>query len=239
VTAVIIRRAIINKQQSRIRSARQLEHNLASLRLGSAFVENKLTIEKNAAILRELKRKSDAALVLGKFAEGHREVFELCAQYIEINDREMPTVSPGSPRIAALRRGREIAEDFHRRHMLKWAELETTTLLENARTVAKNSERVELAKRAIAVIESTSMKYPDERKLSDSAEAINEFMIKTKVTDLVDRAGRAKSRGNRQLAEKHLRHALKELEQSSDITNERDLASKKISEQLERLVDPN
>jgi hypothetical protein len=239
VIAVIIRRAIISKKQLRIRSARQLERNLASLRLAPAVVENKLTIEKNAAILRELKRKSDAALVLAKFADGHREVFELCAQYIEINDREMPMVTPGSPRIAALRRGREIAEDFHRRHMLRWAEIETTTLLESARIVEKNTERIELAKRALGVIESTSLKYPYEKRLSDSAEAINEFIIKTRVTDLLDRAARAESRGNRHLAGKHLRSALKELEKSADLTNERDLASKKIMDRLERLVDPN
>jgi hypothetical protein len=178
-------------------------------------------------------------LVLAKFADGHREVFELCAQYIEINDREMPMVTPGSPRIAALRRGREIAEDFHRRHMLRWAEIETTALLESARTVDRNTEKVELAKRALEVIESTSVKYPDEKRLSDSAEAVSEFIIKTRVTDLVDRAGRAESRGNWQLAGKHLRNALKELEKSADLTNERDLASKKIRDQLERLVDPN
>jgi len=239
VMAVVIRRAIINKHQTRIHAARQLERNLTSLRLGQPSIENKLTIEKNAAILRELKRKSDAALVLAKFADGHREVFELCGQYIEINDREMTTVNPGSPRIAALRRGREIAEDFHRRHMLKWAEIEITTLLENARIAVKNDAKVELANQALYVIESTALKYPNERRLVDSIEAINEFIIKTKVTDLVDRAGRAEGRGNRQAAEKHLRNALRELDKSANLTNERDLASEKIKEQLERLADPN
>src|SRR6478672_11924745 len=102
VAAVIVRRAIILQHQMRMQAARQLESNLLSLRVANQPNEKKLTIEKNASILKELKRKSDAATVLGKYSDGHREVFQLCGQYLEVNERELRTVNPGSPRIAAL-----------------------------------------------------------------------------------------------------------------------------------------
>src|SRR3954467_4478193 len=64
VSAVVVRRAILKNHHMRFHAARQLENNLASLRANSPALERKLTIEKNASILRELKRKSDAAMVL-------------------------------------------------------------------------------------------------------------------------------------------------------------------------------
>src|SRR5205085_12297228 len=65
----------------------------------------KLTLERNAAILREISRKSEAAKVLARFAEGHRDVFELCDEYLAVVRRELPKVAPGSPRPVALLRG--------------------------------------------------------------------------------------------------------------------------------------
>ena len=236
IAAVIVRRAIISKHQMMHKAARQLESNLIALRIAGPSNEKKLTIEKNASILNELKRKSDAATVLGKYAEGHREVFELCGQYLEINERELRSVNPGSPRIAALRRGREIAEDYHRRHMLKWAEIETTSLLENAQAKGKSTEKVELAGKALSVIDSASARYPAERKLRESAAAITEFIVKVKVKDLVERAGKAESRGNTKLAAKHFRTALNELDKSVDIDGDRDVAREKIKVELERLT---
>jgi hypothetical protein len=236
VSAVIVRRAIIKNHQLRFQAARRLENNLLALRVPSIAKEKKLTIEQNASILKELKRKSEAAIVLGKYPEGHREVFQLCSQYLEINEREMQTVNPGSPRIAALRRGREIAEDYHRRHMLKWAEIETTSLLDDAQAAVKSAEKVELAGRALAVIGSASVNYPSDRKLKESAAAIGDFIVKVKVKDLVERAAKAESKGNAKLAVKHFRSALNELNKSSETNIDRNAAVQKIKVELERLT---
>jgi hypothetical protein len=238
VLAVIVRRAILNKSQMRAYATRQLEHNLNLIRRSTSDPESKLTIEKNASILRELKRKSDAANVLARYPDGHREVFELCGQYLEINARELPTVNPGSPRIAALRKGRAIAEDFHRRHMLKWVEIETKALLEKARTSNRTSEKISLAGDALAIIESATAKYPADDLLLESASAIAEFVIKAKVSDLIDRAGRAETRGNPKLAEKHFLNALIELEKSDIWSRDRELALARIKSELERLSGP-
>ena len=236
VSAVIVRRAIIKNRQVRYQAARRLESNLLPLRIPSTVKEKKLTIEQNASILKDLKRKSEAAVVLGKYSEGHREVFQLCGQYLEINEREMQSVNPGSPRIAALRRGREIAEDYHRRHMLKWAEIETTSLLGDAHAAVKSAEKVELAGRALAVISSASVNYPSDRKLKDSAAAIEDFIVKVKVKELIERAAKAELKGNVALAVKHFKRALTELEKSSDANIDTDSAVQKIKVELERLA---
>lgn len=236
VSAVIVRRAIIRRHQMRHAAARQLESNLAPLRISGYIPERKLSIEQNALLLKELKRKSDAATVLGKYSEGHREVYLLCSQYLEVNDREMQTVNPGSPRIAALRRGREIAQSYHRRHMLRWAEIEATSLLSDAQTAAKSGEKIEIAGRALAVIDSASVKYPEEQKLLDSASVIGDFIINIKVRDLLDRASRAESKANSKLAIKHFKTALAELKKSSDGYNGRSAAEEKINSELARLT---
>lgn len=235
LAAVIIRRSILKKLNMRAHAARMLERNLLALRANPVSPENKLTIEKNASILRELKRKSDAANILAKYAEGHREVFELCAQYIEINTREMPTVNPGSPRIAALRRGREIAEDLHRRHMLRWAEIESTSMLDEAQASGRRTEKIELARRARIVIEAASGKYPSEKKLVDSAAAIDELILKLKVTDFLDKADRARGRGNISLARRHFKAALAEIENGRSNPAELTAVADRIKGELESL----
>jgi hypothetical protein len=236
IGAVILRRAILQKVQSRAFAARQLDRNWRQLGFNSPPNENKLTIEQNAAILRELKRKSDAAMVLAKYSDGHREVFQLCGQYLEINQREMKTVSPGSPRIAALRRGREVAREYHRQHMLKWAEIEAKSLLDDAQQKLKAAERVEIAGRALAVVDSALNAYPKELRLSESSLAITDFIVKVKVSDFVERAGRAKARGNRKQAERLYRNALNELGGEPG-DSDRAMAAEKIQAELERLSD--
>lgn len=233
--AVIVRRVVIQRIQMRVAAAERLDRNLRTFGRSVLRNDGKLTIEKNAAILRELKRKSDAALVLARYADGHREVFELCSEYLEINDREMRFVGPGSPRIAALRRGREIAEDYHRRHMLKWAEIEARSLLEAAQTRPKVAQKLETAIGALTVIRTAAERYPAESRLTESAVAIEGFIVKVKVTDLVERGGRAAFRGNRKQAEKLLTTALRQLENHGSADEERALAGKKIREQLEKL----
>ena len=235
VFAVLIRLALLKKYQARAHAVRRLEQNLNAMRFLGSGTPKKLTIEKNASILRELKRKSDAAQVLARHADGHREVFELCSQYLELNAREMTMVNPGSPRIAALRRGREVAEDYHYRHMLKWAEIETTDLFAKAQSAEKNSEKLSFAGEALTVINSASRKYPTEKRLSESASAIAEFVINIKVSEHAERAVRAEERGNLNLAAKHLQKALSELDQNEAGSKDQEFAETRIRAELDRI----
>lgn len=235
VFAVVIRLALLKKYQARAHAIRMLEQNLNAMRSLGSGTSKKLTIEKNASILRELKRKSDAALVLARHADGHREVFELCDQYLELTSRELPTVNPGSPRIAALRRGREVAEDYHHKHMLKWAEIETTDLFDKARRAVKNSEKISLADEALRVIETASQKYPHETRLLESGSAIAEFVITNRISGHIERAARAEDRGNSELAVRHLQTALREVDENGLGPAERELVTTKINQKLDRL----
>ena len=237
VGAVILRRAILLKAQRRTLALRQLEQTWRPVTMNVAGGnENKLTIEKNAAILKEIKRKSEAVMLLAKYSDGHREVFQLCSQYLDLNQREMRTVGTGSPRIAALRRGREVAEEFHRRHMLKWAEVEARALFEDAQSKQKASEKVEIANRALTVVDSALSFYPTENRLSESVVAISEFILMVRVADLAERGNRSSTRGNRKQAERYYKNALNQLGDWPSLGGERRLIAEKIQQGLERLA---
>ena len=81
----------------------------------------------------KIKRKSEAALILEKFSEGHLEVFELCNEYLHKNKAELATVGVGSPRLAAFRLSREVVREMHKKHLLNWAEIESRENIKNAK----------------------------------------------------------------------------------------------------------
>lgn len=152
---------------------------------------DKLSIEQNAAVLREIKIKSEAAKVLNKLSAAHREVFELCSAYAARVEIELKTVGPGSPRLAPLLRGRTAAGEFHRYHLLKWAEIETHGLTEAARTRPEIGERIESAQKAANVIAAALTHYPTEPHLLESRDVLDELVVSIKVSSLIEQAERA------------------------------------------------
>ena len=221
LSAVILRAIVLRKIRYRIMATRRLDRNLAAIapqHRGDG--RPKLTIEQNAAILAELKKKSDAAKVLGKYPDGHREAFVLCQEYLQINEREMRTVGVGSPRIAALIKGKHFAEDLHRYHMLQWAELEVRSLTQDSRTRTKTAEKIGTAQRALDVIGTAASHYPDELKLQQSAEVIVDYVAGLKVADLMTRAERAVGKGKGPQAEKLYGQALKEINKRYPVSPE-------------------
>jgi len=201
-SAVILREIILREARNRfLASERQLDQSVRGIARkvndgGSA----KLTLERNAALLHEIARKSEAAKVLGRFAEGHREVFELCAEYLGAVTREMPNVGAGSPRIAALRRGTDVAERYHYFHMLQWAEIESRALTQDASRRDKISNKLDSAQAALSVVEFALETYPQEPNLLDSRQLLLELVSSIKVSDLVERAERAAFKGNHKRA---------------------------------------
>ncbi|MEP6788701.1 MAG: hypothetical protein ABJB40_09745, partial [Acidobacteriota bacterium] len=129
--AVIVREVILYRGRNQIFSQKRKLDNfprVLQVRIGDSSHLNKLTLEKNSAILAEIRKKSAAANVLSKHAAGHREVFELCSEYIARNEVELGTISAGSPRLAPLLKGRSSATETHKYHLLKWAEIEARSL---------------------------------------------------------------------------------------------------------------
>jgi len=201
-SAVLIREVVLREARDRfIRSQRLIDQSVAGIaRRVQERDPSKLTLERNAAILHEIARKSEAAKVLGRFGEGHREVFDLCSEYLSAVERELPTVGAGSPRIAALRRGTEVAERYHHYHLLQWAEIESRALTQQARSHDKIASKLESAKQAVGVLEFALDSYPYEPTLVESRKVLLELVSTVRFSDLIQRAERASFKGNERRA---------------------------------------
>jgi hypothetical protein len=236
--AVILREVILRRARNRIfETQKRLDRSLKGVGLNSVVPDrpNKLTLERNSTILREIRQKSDAARVLGNMASGHKEVVELCERYLSINARELTKVGPGSPRLAPLLKGKDISEDLHRYHMLQWAEVEARSLGDQARVETKAADKVKVAGKALSVLDSVLQHYPDEPKLTASADALNEFIANVKISDWVEKAQKATFRGNYKQAKKHYNDALFFVGRYLSNLHGRDLTLAKINEELEKI----
>ena len=239
---VILREIILRRNRNRmIRQQRNLDFRFRS----SGFTSgrhpsnnpNKLTLERNAAIVGEIRKKSDAAKVLNKLSSGHREVFELCREYLTLNESELKMVNAGSPRLAPLLKGRSAAADFHHYHMLRWAEIEARTLTNEARNRANTDGKIEAAQNALNVIESALQSYPSESSLLQSQELLREMVVSIKVSCWVESAERAAFQGNYAQAKGLYRDALFYLGRDNVYSDDRERAAIRINEEIERLRD--
>ena len=238
-SAVLVRELVFRRARNRILlNQERLDRNLKGVSLNAninSARKDKLTLELNAVILREIRQKSEAARVLGALASGHQEVFELCDRYLAVNSKELTVVGPGSPRLAALLRGKEKAEEFHRFHMLRWAEIEAKALSGEAQTAVKMPARIEAARRALTVVTAAAEHYPDDPNLTASGDAIREFLSSLKLADKIEKAEKAVSRGNYKQARKHYSAALRSLEMENISENERTFAVARINDAVRRI----
>ncbi len=233
--SVVLREIIMRRARNRlIREQRRLERNFASPSV-HAGDSRKLTIERNTAILEDIKRKSDAARVLGKFSAGHREVFELCGNYILQNDSELKTVNASSPRLSPLLKGRTLANELHRFHMLKWAEIEVTSLTTDARNRAAPEEKIESARGALDVIEESLEFYPSERSLLQSRELLQDLLVSIKISNWIEQAERAAFKKDYTLAKSLYRDALFDLGRDNVNSVAREAAALKINGEIDRI----
>ncbi|HEY0049976.1 MAG TPA: hypothetical protein VGB68_11850 [Pyrinomonadaceae bacterium] len=238
-TAVVVREFFLRRARNQfLRAQKRLDFNLTSAaQHKSKDSNNKLTIEKNAAILRNIERKSEAARVLGKLPDAHWEVFEICNEYLQITERELQTVGVGSPRLPALRLGREKIHELHRFHLLAWASVETRTLTQEARIRATIAEKLETAQKALAVLDAALQFYPNEAELTESATAVEEFIASIKVSHWIEQAERSAFKGNYKRAVSHYRDALFYLARENVRSEEREMIAEKINAEIEKLRD--
>jgi hypothetical protein len=200
--AVILREIFLRGRRNRfLISERRIDQSVRGIaQRAQARDPEKLTLERNASILREISRKSEAAKVLARFAEGHRDVFELCEEYLGVVRKELPKVSAGSPRLVALLRGTEVAGRYHYYHMLQWAEIESRTLTKDAGKRDRISDKLDSAQSALGVVEFALKSYPEEPALLDSQKVLLELVASIKVKDLMAKAERSAFKGNHQKA---------------------------------------
>lgn len=211
IGAVVVREVILRNRRERIFAAqRRLDNSLLSVPIGlkKADDPDKFTIEQNSILLTEIKRKSEAAKVLSTLADSHREVFVLCDEYLSIARRELPNVGVGSPRLAAITKGRDSVERMHRFHMLKWAEAEVRKSTQDAGATERLTVKLENAKKALGIVEIAVGRYPDEQILTDSRQFLGELVVSLRVSNLVEKAKRAEKKGNVTLAKSIYQDAL-------------------------------
>jgi hypothetical protein len=237
IGAVMLREVIFRRARARLAAQqRSINSQFRGRSVRSDVREgDKLTVELNAAILGEIKQKSDAANILSKVSAGHREVFELCSEYLARNENELKTVKAGSPRLAPLLRGRAAAGDFHRFHMLKWAEIEARALAAESRARTDVSQKIEAARNAINVIESALASYPDEASLLQSRDVLGELLVSINVGHLIEKAEKAAFHGDFAEARAHYKDALFYLGRDNVESDERKEAAERILAEIERL----
>jgi tetratricopeptide (TPR) repeat protein len=238
IGGVVLREVILRKARNRYMLAqKQLDYNLNSVALHARSNQNlnKLTLEKNASIIREIEKKSEAARVLAKLPEGHMEVFEMCHEYLSINEKELETVGIGSPRLAALRRGKEIVRDLHHFHLLTWAQIESRTLTQEAKNRVTISEKLETAQKALSVLETALQFYPNETQLIESGGALKQFIASIKVSHWIELAERSAFKGNYKRAISHYRDALFFLARENIPIEESEIVAGKINLEITKL----
>jgi len=235
-SAVVLREFFLRRAQNQfLRAQNRLDYNLSNVAHQKDKDSKKLTLEKHAAILKHIERKSDAAKVLGKLPDAHWEVFEVCNEYLQVTERELQTVGVGSPRLAALRLGREKVQEFHRFHLLQWAASETKALTQEAKIRATIAEKLETAQKALAVLDSALKFYPNEAELTESATAVEEFIASIKISHWIEQAERSAFKGSYKRAISHYRDALFYLARENVRSEERELIAEKINAEIEKL----
>lgn len=236
--AVFLREVVLRKARIRyLIEQKRLDSNIDGVPLNHSLPrkKNKLSIEQNAAIIKEIKRKSVAANVLGSLSEGHHEVFEMCNEYLLLNSKELQTVGVGSPRLAALRRGREVASQLHRFHLLQWAEIEAKGLTREAKNHISVSDKLETAQKALTIIDSALQFYPQELNLQESEAALKDFIASIKVTHWIEQAERSAFKGNYKRAISHYRDALFFLGRENIKNEEKDMIAEHINSEIDKI----
>lgn len=238
IGAVFLREIVLRKARNNFLLAqKKLDANInrVFLKANSGINVNKLTLEQNAAILKEIARKSEAAKVLGKLSDGHYEVFEMCNEYLNLSANELKTVGVGSPRLAALRRGRENIAGLHHFHLLQWAEIETRTLTREAKNSATIADKLETTQKALSVLDSALQYYPNELHLNESKEAVEEFVASVKISHWIEQAERSAFKGNYKRAVSHYRDALFYLGRENVQNERRQIIADQINSEIEKI----
>lgn len=238
--AVVLREVVLRRVQLRAEASERVLKRLHGdidlrARIEELRLERKVTAEQNAILIDGIRSRSQAAFLLSKVSAGHREVFEICEDYLALTERDLHSIAPNSPRLAPLLRGRTRVADLHRRHMLKWAEIEATTLLGEANTAGDIERRTSAANRAVAVIDKALGRYPGEADLLGSRELLVDLEVSIRVSDIIERAEQAALLGEIDAAIASYREALAILSGVAGASSDREEAARQIMSEIEHL----
>jgi tetratricopeptide (TPR) repeat protein len=188
----------------------------------------------HSAALRALQKQSAAADAGDSPPETHRELYDLCSEYLDGAEKawQSPGLSPEGR--LALRAGQERVRILQRHHLLTWARGSALTFTREAQQRARLYEKVETANRALDCIDSALKIYPEEEELHRSARAVREFITSSRVAHWVELAQRAAFKGHYKRAIDCYRDALFYLTRDG-VDQDREAGAERISREIELL----
>jgi heme exporter protein D len=188
-----------------------------------------------SAMLRSLQKQSAEANAPGALPEAHLDAYLSCQEYLEGADDALRSASIGNESRVTLRAGQERARALARQHLLSWARASSRSLTNEAQQRVRLSDKIETARRALDVIDSTLNLYPDEEELRESEQAVREFIASLKVSHWVELAERAAFKGYYARAIDRYRDALFYLSRENMREETRTETAEKIGREIEML----
>jgi hypothetical protein len=192
-------------------------------------------VEFYSAQLRALQKQSAEANAPGALPEAHLDAYLSCQEYLEGVDDALRSAKMGNESRIALRSGQERARALARQHLLNWARGTSRALTNEAQQRVRISDKIETARRALEVIDSTLNLYPDEVELRESELAVREFIASVKVSHWVELAERAAFKGYYARAIDRYRDALFYLSRENMREETRTETAERIGREIELL----
>lgn len=240
VVGVLFREVFLRRRRSSwLRTKRRLDENITAVRGRSKreLGARKISASENAELVRKLVKKSEAAREFMSLSEGHFEVSEACAEYLELNRAQIENANLGSPRLGELRNGRGTVRTLHRFHLLAWAEIESRELTDSLANCDSISARLTGARKALRVLEAALSHYPEVPELQESKTVVQDMVFSFEVSSMVEAAGAAAKRGETREALRILDEVLEVIEDSGRESKETEAMVARIKTEISRLAE--
>ena len=198
LVAVAAREVVMRRAWARYileKERREQSASEATKQSGSSSSSRNRTVDSYTAQLRALQKQSAEANAPGALPEAHLDLYLSCQEYLEGADDALRNAKIGNESRVALRSGQERARALARQHLLNWTRGTARALTNEAQQRVRVSDKIETARRALEVIDSTLNLYPDEVELRESELAVREFIASVKVSHWVELAERAAFKG--------------------------------------------
>jgi tetratricopeptide (TPR) repeat protein len=196
---------------------------------------DRLTIDRNIEFLKDLETRSSEAKGTPQLPEPHMAVFDLCELYLRKSQKELSGMNKESPRYSALLNGRRRVFELHRFHLLAWASIESSSLIQRSKAHSAMTDKIDNAQAAIGVLETALQFYPDESRLLESLDTVKEFSASIRISHWIERAERAAFKEDYPRAINHYRDALFFLGKESFRNDERSEIAEKLNREIDRL----
>ena len=200
-------RLLVARRAVRNRDHQAMHNSYRHAPYRAAFTQVMHSTSRHAAALRALQRQSAAADTRDA-AETHRELYELCNEYLTGAETALHSPVLQADSRVALRAGQERVREMQKHHLLTWARNSARSLTHEAQQRSRLYEKVENANRALDCIDQALRVYPDDDELKTSARAVREFITSSRVAHWVELAERAAFKGHFQRAIDCYRDAL-------------------------------